>query len=92
MDQVEAANAANASRESREIEILVNEQPVALAGHRHTGLEIKQAAISQGVSISLDFVLSIERGPRQTAIIEDNELVTITRHSRFVAIPDDDNS
>ena len=92
MDHVEAADAPERGREAQEIEILVNERPVKLIGHRHTGLEIKQAAIAQGVPIGLDFVLSIEHGPRQTKIIEDGEMVTITRHSRFVVIPDDDNS
>ena len=92
MDQLEAAESVNRSHGAQEIEILVNDWPVTVVGHRHTGLEIKQAAITQGVPIGLDFVLSIERGPRQTQIIDDDEAVTITRHSRFVAIPDDDNS
>ena len=92
MNPVEAAEAPDRPDEAREIEITVNERPVTLTGHRHTGIEIKQAAITQGVPIGLDFVLSIERGSRQTEIIDDNEIVTITRHSRFVAIPDDDNS
>ena len=92
MEQIEVVTPPERGPEAHEVVVLVNEREVSLAGHRHTGLEIKQAAISQGVPIELDFVLSIECGPRQTKIVEDNELVTITRHSRFVAIPDDDNS
>lgn len=77
---------------TQEIVVLVNERPVTLLGHRHTGLEIKQAAITQRVAIGLDFVLSIEHGPQQTKIIENNEVVTVTKTTRFVAVADDDNS
>ena len=44
------------------IEVSVNEKPVTLQDEEQTGLDIKQAAIAQGVGIQLDFVLSIERG------------------------------
>lgn len=75
-----------------EIQIHVNDKPVDVIGRRQTGLEIKQAAKAQGVAIELDFVLSIERGPSKSRIIGDNEVVTVTKNSRFLAIPDDDNS
>ncbi|MGA2232826.1 MAG: multiubiquitin domain-containing protein [Tepidisphaeraceae bacterium] len=85
-------NSPTADHDPQKIEITVNEQPVVLLGRRHTGLEIKQAAISQGVRIQLDFVLSIERAHGHTEIVGDNEEVTVTDRSRFVAICDDDNS
>ena len=57
-----------------------------------TGLEIKQAAIAQGVPIQLDFVLSEELPNGRTHVVRDHDVVTVNKHSRFVAIPNDDNS
>jgi hypothetical protein len=74
------------------ITIQVNEQPVRLEGRRHTGLEIKQAAIAQGVRIQLDFVLLEELPHHRTKEIKDSESVELTDHSRFQAIPNDDQS
>ena len=80
------------TRVVHEIQIHVNEKPVDVIGRRQTGLEIKQSAVDQGVEIGLDFVLSIERGPCKTKIVGDNDLITVTKNNRFLAIPDDDNS
>ena len=77
---------------SHEVEILVNERKVKIAGPRATGLQIKQAAISQGVSIQLDFVLSEELGERKSRVVGDKDEVAVTDHSRFVAVAPDDNS
>lgn len=74
------------------VTIRVNERPVDLTQRHVTGLLIKQAAITQGVPIQLDFVLSEELGDRRTKSIGDQEHVTVTEHSRFLAIPNDDNS
>jgi hypothetical protein len=74
------------------VTITVNERPVVVHGPKVTGLQIKQAAIDQGVPIQLSFVLSEEKPNRRTEIIGDNDVVTVTEHSRFVAIPHDDNS
>ena len=93
MNQViEAEKQSSSHVPDRELEVIVNERPVTLVGHRHTGLEIKQAAIQQGVPIQLDFVLSVEHGHGQTKLVGDTDEITITKNSRFVAIPDDDNS
>lgn len=73
-------------------DIIVNENPVSIAGHRHTGLEIKQAAIAAGLSIDVDFVLSEIAGPGKTRIVGNDEEVTLTKKSRFEAIPNDDHS
>ena len=40
--------------------VSVNEHPVKLLGHTETGVEIKTAAIEQGVDIELNFVLEEE--------------------------------
>jgi hypothetical protein len=74
------------------VTVTVNEQPVELAGPKATGLEIKQAAIAQGVKIELSFVLSEELPNRKTRVVGDTDEVTITKHSRFVAVAPDDNS
>lgn len=74
------------------VTIKVNNRPVEIAGPRTTGLEIKQAAIAQGVNIQLDFQLAelLPNGKRQ--IIGDSEPVTINKNSAFVATASDDNS
>jgi hypothetical protein len=61
-------------------------------GHRHTGLEIKEAAIEQHVKIELDFLLYLEGPEGQAKHIDGDEEVTITEKTHFAAVPDDDNS
>jgi hypothetical protein len=75
----------------RTVVIHVNERPVTVP-HRVTGLGIKQAAIAQGLPIQLDFVLSQELNDRRTKIIGDADEVSVSEHSRFVAVAPDDNS
>lgn len=77
---------------TQEVHFQVNEKPVHMVGHRHTGLEIKQAAIAQNVKIQLDFLLYLLRAHQPNKQIGDDEEVTITDESRFHAIADDDNS
>ena len=72
--------------------ITVNEKPVEIEGPRATGLAIKQEAIAQGVKIELSFVLSEELPNRRTRIVGDTDVVTVTKHSRFIAVAPDDNS
>ena len=74
------------------VTVAVNERPVELEGPKATGLEIKQAAIAQGVKIEVSFVLSEELPNRRTRIVGDTDEVTINKHSRFVAVAPDDNS
>jgi hypothetical protein len=78
--------------QTHQITIHVNEQPVDMTGHRHSGLEIKQAAIAQHVKIELDFLLYLEHTHSPNEPVADNQEVTITEKSRFHAIADDDNS
>lgn len=76
------------------VTIEVNTKPVKIAGPTVTGLQIKEAAIAQGVDIKLDFVLSHEvgEGGRRTVIVGNDDVVTIHRGSKFHAVPPDDNS
>jgi hypothetical protein len=69
----------------KEIVVHVNNLPVRLAGHRHSGLEIKEAAIEQGVDIRLDFALYEEIGHDRTKHIRDDEIVEVTDETRFLA-------
>lgn len=79
-------------QEDRKINVFVNEKPVFLEDEKQTGLDIKKAAIEQGVGIQLDFVLSIERDGGKTELIGDKQYITVNRDERFLAIPNDDNS
>jgi hypothetical protein len=74
------------------VEITVNGKTVRVEGPKATGLAIKEAAIAQGVSIQLDFVLSEEIGDRRTKVIGDNDEITVHPHSKFIAVAPDDNS
>lgn len=74
------------------VEITVNGKTVRVEGPKATGLAIKEAAIAQGVSIQLDFVLSEEIGDRRTKVIGDKDEITVHPHSKFIAVAPDDNS
>jgi Multiubiquitin len=75
------------------VTITVNNKSVVLAKHRVTGMEIKEAAIVQGVDIEPDFILTLEAFEGQTARnIDDDEPVTVTKHSVFIANDGDDDS
>lgn len=75
------------------VAVSVNTKPVTLTNHRVTGLEIKQAAIAQGVEIQEDFLLTLEAEPgRPARTIGDNETITVTKHSVFTANDVDDDS
>ena len=74
------------------VEVTVNERPVTLPDRTATGLEIKQAAIAQGVPIQLDFVLQQELPNGQHKVIGDHDDVKLHPRDRFTAIADDDNS
>lgn len=71
--------------------IEVNRKPVRVAGHEATGLQIKQAAIDQGVHIQLDFVLS-RRVDHRHEIVRDDQKVRLHEGEEFHAVRPDDNS
>jgi hypothetical protein len=74
------------------VTITVNNRPVTVTGPRLTGLEIKQAAIDQGVPIGLDFVLSELRPNGRPRIVGNEDVVTVNKNSKFTAVADDDDS
>ncbi len=75
-----------------EIDIQVNGKQVRMNERHATGLQIKEAAIAQGVNIALDFVLSEELGNHHARVVRDDETVTLHPHQEFVATAPDDNS
>jgi hypothetical protein len=76
----------------RLVDIVVNTKPVRIEGPTVTGLQIKQAAIDQGLQIELSFQLSEKVGPHKTRVIGDTDSVTLHEGAVFVAVADDDNS
>ena len=75
------------------VTVTVNRKPVELDSHRVTGMQIKQAAIAQGVQIEEDFHLVLEASPGHPAReIGDDETITVTDKSEFSANDGDDDS
>lgn len=79
-------------RHVEQIPITVNFKPVTMDQRQATGLQIKEAAIAQGVNIKLDFVLFHDRGHGRRDPIRDQEPVELHRGEKFEAVPGDDNS
>jgi hypothetical protein len=67
------------------VTVSVNDEPVKLLGHSETGKEIKTAAIEQGVSIQLDFVLEEILPDGSHRKVEDEEKVALKEGLRFTA-------
>lgn len=76
----------------RNVTISVNNRPVTITRGEHIGLEIKQAAIAQGIPIQVDFVLSLEKPNGDAKVIGDHDIHHVHAHDKFTAIADDDNS
>jgi len=76
----------------RPVLITVNRKPVKIAGPKSTGLEIKKAAIEQGVAIKLDFQLAMLGPDGKYDPVGDAEVVEVSNDSKFVATAGDDNS
>jgi len=74
------------------VDIEVNGDKVVMHKERPTGLEVKQAALEQGVAIQLTFVLQVERANGTSDIIGDTDHVHLHPHQMFTAIAPDDNS
>jgi hypothetical protein len=74
------------------VDIIVNTKPVRIEGPKTTGLQIKEAAIAQGVKIQVSFQLSEKLGDHKTKVIGDADTVTLREGAVFAAVADDDNS
>jgi hypothetical protein len=73
------------------IEVTVNGQAVELPERHMTGLEIKWAAIAQGVLLEETFQLSVKRGQRYQ-VVGDDERIAVHPRLEFLAVAPDDNS
>lgn len=73
------------------IGIDVNNKSVTLTDRHTTGGAIKQAAVSQGVSIEPTFNLFRVTGAKQHPV-GDGEKITVHEGERFSAVAGDDNS
>ncbi len=77
---------------SQTVSILVNKKAVPIDKGERTGLEIKQAAVKQGVPIQLTFVLTLHKEHGQTKVIGDGDRVHVHDGQRFTAVAEDDVS
>lgn len=80
------------SVEPKKVEIEVNGKKVQMLEGPASGLEIKRAAIDQGVGITVKFVLQQEMPNGTGKVIGDDDKVDIREHLSFTAIEPDDNS
>jgi len=85
-------NATEANEKVKVITIKVNNQPIGFQQKDVTGLQIKEAAISNGVAIEKDFQLFEKHGDGKLTLIGDNEAVKIHENEEFRATAPDDNS
>lgn len=67
-------------------------QRIVLEQRKYTGLELKQAAIQQGVLIQPSYVLYEVKHNGRRVIIGDQDTVQVNKESEFAAVADDDNS
>ena len=87
----DTGSARGTAEKPRTVQVTVNNQPVELPEHELTGLQIKLAAIEQGVAIQPTFQLSVKRGQRYE-VIGDSDTVEVHRGEEFLAVAPDDNS
>ena len=74
------------------VEIEVNDNKIKMLEGPANGIEIKEAAIDQGVSIQANFVLQLQLPNGSSKVIGDTDKVQVTDHLSFTAIAPDDNS
>lgn len=73
--------------------IKVNDNPVRMAKRKATVLEIKQAAIAQGVNIQLDFVLfKMDAEGNNGPALSDDKVLKLSDCDEFRCVSQDDNS
>ena len=88
----EIVNSQVADLLTKPFEISVNKKPVSLTEPIVTGLEIKQAAIDQGVSIDLTFRMVRVEADGKRPPVNNADKVDVREFKTFIAIASDDNS
>lgn len=78
-------------KDPKTITVKVNGNPVSFTVKEVTGLQIKEAAINQGVRIQLDFNLFEIKGGKLHPIA-DTQTVHLHEKQEFRAVTPDDNS
>ena len=81
--------ATERAKKTLHIVIEVNHHPVKFAKRRVSGLEIKEAAISQGVNIQLDFCLFRVRKNGHQDPIADDKMVSLREGLNLAAVTPD---
>ena len=74
------------------VEIVVNKKAVTVPDREVTGLEIKQAAIAQGVNIQLNYLVFRDLPNGQQTEVKDDELIRVHPKERFDVLCNDDHS
>ncbi len=93
MSLITEDTAKKADKKEKSITIKLNGHQVTLHEHKVKGLEIKQAAIAQGVpNIQEDFVLFKVNHGGKLKPIGDSEEISVHENEEFRAIAPDDNS
>lgn len=88
----DSASTPEALGPPRPVLIEVNTKPVKIDGPTATGLQVKEAAIDQGVKIQLDFHLTMLGEDGKEDPVADNEVVALRYGQKFFAVDGDDNS
>lgn len=92
MNQATPSSTAEAMAQAQIITVTINNKPVQFSQHQATGLEIKQTAIAQGVSIQADFNLFRVKPNGSLELVRDDEQVALNKNREFRAVAPDDNS
>ena len=87
-----ANNATAEDLSLKTVTIEVNDHKVKMPAGPATGLEIKEAAIKQGVNIQVNFMLQVQLPNGASKVVGDEDKVPLTEHLAFTAIAPDDNS
>ena len=77
---------------AKPFEISVNRKPVKVGGPVVTGLEIKEAALKQGLPIELGFQLAVVEADGKEKIIGNSDKVDVREFKTFFATASDDNA
>ena len=85
-------NGSAENTRGKTVTIEVNDHKVKMPAGPASGLEIKKAAIKQGVNIQVSFVLQVQLPNGTNKVIGDDDKVPVTEHLAFTAIAPDDNS
>jgi hypothetical protein len=91
--QTSESKPAPKPKPGNQVTVTVNNKPVIVPDNEVTGLQVKEAAIAQGVEIELDFLLTLEaHGGHPAETIADDRVVKVNKHSVFTANDVDDDS